>query len=77
MFKAFGYGNWDIGAHFLKLVLVIVFLSAVIGTGVGVWLWSEVTKIYTAFYKFPLLRYAVIKSDRLTAGWSAADHQIR
>lgn len=57
--KAFGYGNWDIGAHFLKLVLVIVFLGAVIGTGVGVWLGSEVTKIYTAFYKFPLLRYAV------------------
>jgi putative ABC transport system permease protein len=57
--KAFGYSNWAIGNHFLKLVLVIVLVGAVMGTGAGWGLGSALMKVYRAFYKFPLLRYEV------------------
>jgi len=57
--KAFGYGNGAIAEHFLKFVLVIVVLGAVLGTGTGIWLGSSLTRLYTEFYKFPLLRYTI------------------
>jgi putative ABC transport system permease protein len=57
--KAFGYSNGAIGSHFLKFVLAIVAIGAVIGIGVGLWLGSALTRVYTYFYQFPLLRYEV------------------
>jgi putative ABC transport system permease protein len=57
--KAFGYSNWAIGRHFLKFVLAIVFLGAVIGTGFGLWLGKSLTQLYGQFYHFPILRYQV------------------
>jgi putative ABC transport system permease protein len=55
--KAFGYSNWDVGWHFLKLVLVIVFFGGAIGMGVGLWLGSGMVQIYTRYYHFPSLTY--------------------
>ncbi|HEY9624442.1 MAG TPA: FtsX-like permease family protein [Crinalium sp.] len=57
--KAFGYRNWEVGIHFLKLVLAIASLGAMIGVAVGLWLGSALVKLYTQFYQFPLLRYDV------------------
>ena len=57
--KAFGYSNWAIGEHFLKFVLAIVALGAVLGTLVGLWLGAALTKVYANFYHFPVLRYEV------------------
>jgi putative ABC transport system permease protein len=57
--KAFGYSNRAIGWHFLKFVLAIASLGAIIGTGAGLWLGSALTQVYTHFYQFPLLRYEV------------------
>lgn len=57
--KAFGYSNWDVGWHFLKLVLVIVFLGGLIGTATGLWLGSGMLQIYTNYYHFPVLSYHV------------------
>lgn len=57
--KAFGYGNWSVGWHFLKLVLVIVFLGGAIGTGVGLWMGSGMLKLYVQYYHFPFLNYQV------------------
>jgi putative ABC transport system permease protein len=57
--KAFGYGNWSVGWHFLKLVLVIVFLGGAIGAGVGLWLGSGLTHLYARYYHFPVLQYQV------------------
>lgn len=55
--KAFGYDNAAVGAHYLKLVLAIVLLGAALGTGLGLWLGSGLTRYYTNFFHFPLLRY--------------------
>jgi putative ABC transport system permease protein len=57
--KAFGYSNWDVGGHFLKFVLAIVCLGVTIGLGAGLWLGGSLTKLYTQFYQFPVLRYEV------------------
>jgi putative ABC transport system permease protein len=57
--KAFGYGNRQIGAHYLKMALLPVFASVVIGTALGIYLGSALTAMYANFYRFPLLRYEV------------------
>ena len=73
--KAFGYSNWAIGQHFLKFVLAIVFLGAILGTSTGLWLGSALTQVYAQFYHFPVLRYEVSPTTIVTAiaiGLSAA-----
>ncbi|HIK16265.1 MAG TPA: ABC transporter permease [Leptolyngbyaceae cyanobacterium M33_DOE_097] len=57
--KAFGYSNRAIGVHFLKFVLAIVAIGAVLGLSVGLWLGSALTRVYAQFYQFPLLRYEI------------------
>jgi putative ABC transport system permease protein len=57
--KAFGYTNWSVGGHFLKLVFVIVCLGGVLGIGTGLWLASGMLQIYTRYYHFPALTYHV------------------
>lgn len=55
--KAFGYDNFAVGLHYLKLVLAIALLGVVVGTTVGVWLGYLMTQVYTQFYHFPILQY--------------------
>lgn len=57
--KAFGYSNFAVGVHYSKLVLVIVIVGVVLGTSAGVWFGLQVTKIYTRFYRFPTLEFAL------------------
>ncbi|KOP26718.1 ABC transporter permease [Hapalosiphon sp. MRB220] len=55
--KAFGYNNLSIGLHYLKFVLAITLTGAFLGTALGLWFGAAVTKNYTRFFSFPLLRY--------------------
>jgi putative ABC transport system permease protein len=57
--KAFGYGNWAIGIHYLRFVLVIVLIGAVLGVAFGAWLGKGLSEIYTEFYRFPFLRFRI------------------
>lgn len=65
--KAFGYSNGAIGWHFLKFVLLIVLVGGAIGTGLGLWLGVLLTGVFTHFYQFPVLRYAMSPTLILTA----------
>ena len=65
--KAFGYSNGAIGRHFLKFVLAIGAIGAVIGIGTGLWLGSALTRVYAHFYQFPVLRYEVSPAMLMTA----------
>lgn len=55
--KAFGYTRWEVGGHYLQMVLVIVVIGAAMGTAVGVWLGQSVTELYTRFFHFPIFTF--------------------
>lgn len=55
--KAVGYTRREIGAHYLKLVCVIVLSGSLLGVGAGVWLGELFTGLYRQFFHFPSLRY--------------------
>ena len=55
--KAFGYGNIDIGLHFLKLVMLIVLGGELIGVVAGDRLGRWMSTIYMEFYRFPFLNF--------------------
>lgn len=57
--KAFGYGDYALGLHYLGMVLVIVAVGAVGGVLVGTWMGRALARLYLEFYKFPELQYAL------------------
>ena len=57
--KAFGCGNLAVGAHYVKLVLVVVLAGTVGGVLFGLWLGKQLTALYGAFYHFPVLHFTV------------------
>jgi putative ABC transport system permease protein len=57
--KAFGYGRIEIGWHYLKMVLVLVAIGTALGTAAGTWMGAGLTALYTRFFHFPVLRYAL------------------
>jgi putative ABC transport system permease protein len=57
LFKASGYGNATIAAHYLKFALVIVILGACLGLGGGAYLGQVITELYARAFNFPFLYY--------------------
>jgi putative ABC transport system permease protein len=55
--KAFGYSNAAVGWHYLQLALTAVVGGVVSGILLGAWLGSAMTRLYTEFFNFPILRY--------------------
>ncbi len=58
MLKAIGYSDLDISLHFLKMVIVVSTLGALIGLVLGSWMGSGMTAMYTEFFHFPILKYS-------------------
>jgi putative ABC transport system permease protein len=69
--KAFGYGNTDVGLHYVKLVLMIVMVGIAGGVAGGIWLGRGMAGVYTDTFQFPyldfVLRPVVIVSAALVA----------
>jgi putative ABC transport system permease protein len=57
--KAFGYTNYEVGFHYLNLVLVISLAGTTVGTLFGFWMAVNLTEMYQEFYKFPLLAFQI------------------
>ncbi len=55
--KALGYSNRAIAGHYVLWGLAVAALGAAMGLAAGAWLGAGLTRIYTEFYKFPILRY--------------------
>ncbi len=55
--KAFGYSEWDVGWHFVKMVLVIILIGVIIGLVMGILLGRDMTRIYTTVYHFPIFGF--------------------
>jgi len=54
--KAFGYRDSEVGWHYLKLALVAVSVGTILGIGIGLWLGSKTTDLFTQYFHFPSLR---------------------
>ncbi|MFT5302089.1 MAG: putative ABC transport system permease protein, partial [Mariniblastus sp.] len=65
--KAFGYSNYEVGFHYLNLVLIIAISGMLVGTLLGVWMATRLTEMYQEFYKFPLLTTQVDQAAILYA----------
>lgn len=55
--KAFGYSQLAIATHYLKLVILIVVVGAILGIAGGIWLGQGLSHLYMELYRFPFLHY--------------------
>ena len=49
--KAFGYGDREVGLHFLKLVALVVGIGCAAGIVLGTWMGSSMVRIYGDYYR--------------------------
>jgi len=57
--KAFGYSNFAVLRHYLKMVSVIVVIGVISGTALGLWLGKLLADLYMNFYHFPYLKFSL------------------
>lgn len=57
--KAIGYANRTIVAHYLKIIVGIIFAGVLLGIALGAWFGAWETKLYMQFFRFPALPYRV------------------
>ncbi len=65
--KAFGYSRREVAVHYLWFALIIVASGLLMGLWFGYWLGSALTRMYTEFYKFPVIVYELSPSIIVTA----------
>ncbi|MCE8546722.1 FtsX-like permease family protein [Ruegeria pomeroyi] len=63
LMKAFGYTSWEVGAHYLKMVLVIAVGGAVLGGVLGILAGRWMVDLYMLYYKFPFLLFRLDPSS--------------
>ncbi len=57
--KAFGYSNFAVGLHYIKLVLMIVGIGIIAGIAAGIWMGKGMSNIYMDFYSLPFMIYVL------------------
>jgi len=57
LLKSFGYTNWEVAWHYLKLTLAIALLGVLIGSTAGILLGAWMTGLYQDYFRFPFLEY--------------------
>ena len=62
IFKAFGYSNRQIGAHYLGFAAVVTGTGILIEIGTGLWLGRGLGELYMRFYRFPASSRTSIRS---------------
>ncbi len=58
MLKAVGYSDLEISLHYLKMVLLITSVGALIGLSLGGWMGVGMTEMYANLFHFPILKYS-------------------
>lgn len=87
LLKAFGYSNITVGSHYLKLACCALSGGTLLGIVAGWQLGFHLTRLYSDYYRFPLLRYetdmdviaiavAITFASALAGAWSATRQAI-
>ena len=72
LLKAFGYNRWEVGLHYTEIVLGMVLVGIGLGIFLGSWLGLWNTRMYTDFFRFPVLLYRPSADAVLIAAAAAA-----
>jgi putative ABC transport system permease protein len=59
LLKAYGYSDWQVGAHYVKYALLLGLVGCLGGFVAGQWLANSMIQLYVQFYNFPILRSRV------------------
>ena len=70
--KAFGYTNFDVTFHYIKLVILVTLLGVALGIAIGMWMGIGMSNMYMTFYRFPYMLYHLRPQVALTAGLISA-----
>ncbi|MFB3855144.1 MAG: ABC transporter permease [Vicinamibacterales bacterium] len=73
--KALGYGNGAVATHYIGWSFAVAFVGTMMGVALGAVLGSAMTRLYTAFFQFPLLLYRLLPATIVQAaaiGFAAA-----
>ncbi|MGD8711874.1 MAG: ABC transporter permease [Thiohalophilus sp.] len=57
--KAFGYSNFAVGLHYIKLVLLIVGVGIIGGIFAGIWMGKALSNNYMEFFSLPFMIYVL------------------
>ena len=57
LMKAFGYSNFEVGWHYVKLVVTMTTFGIVLGFAIGAWMGWINTLVYSEIYRFPILYF--------------------
>jgi len=63
LLKSFGYSNFEVNKHYLKLAVVISLLGALLGSALGIWAGHGMTVFYQVFFKFPFIIFQLDASS--------------
>ena len=55
--KAFGYTDWAVGWHYLKLALVALLVGCALGIALGLWFAARTIALYAEYYRFPVFLF--------------------
>lgn len=66
--RAFGYLPNEIGAQYIKLLLLLVIVGVLLGTGAGVFLSHRLTNLFGHFFRFPTLYHELAWDQLAIAG---------
>ncbi len=57
MMRAFGYRPWELVVHYLSFAVIVGVIGIVLGTVIGGRMGSDLTLLYTKFFRFPVMSY--------------------
>lgn len=67
LLKAFGYGRWEVGAHYAQLALLMSCAGVLPGLALGAWIGRAMAGIYVEYFSFPYLAWSLQPSLVLAA----------
>ena len=67
LLKAFGYGRWQVAAHYGQLALLLAGVGVLPALALGAWLGRSIADLYMEYFSFPYLEWSLQPSVVLAA----------